>query len=828
MPSNKMSGYKNRNRTRDRHWREPKQDGLLGSAPRGMHGRQQPGLLGGGPHNPAMAPAHRPNPWESGMMPGNRALPHPLPRNQGMWGGNAPQPPSLLGTPHIMGGGSGAGLLGGGPRDSTIMGINQLARMNSRDTKMALNIIDTVLGPQHGGPGHRYNQFPYKMGHMDRSKMARGSGHASSRSGGGGGGSGSSSDLRKWLKDKRSTPDPRSASRHFASTSSSHHRSGSSSSASSSRKDRPESSRGTSPPKTVDDKDAEAEEKCPVEALHCHVCNIDQFSSLSSFKQHLRSSPHEEMLSALYRKNSAVLDLLRQQSKIAAMQQTLAATVDDKEPKKSQCYKCFCKVPGSLQRHIASVEHKLVNNFQIVKCCNVWYSSRPDYEQHKLSFRHLLTKYEEKQQKLLKEEKTLENSEEQEEEDGGSSKVAGEWWSPTDRALKNLRQASQSSEPLTSASLSPYTGLRPVGESFVQCRALLECSVCDERFDSSAADLHCRSNTHYLHVLNALKAQDEMEAAAAQPAPEKLNADELAQSREDDLQNQSSPSNSCTVKPERTNTSDDDAKEEQNDHDLGYRVKREDERSQVSDGEQFLGRQHDDPDDDEDERMIYEGLHDEPQLEFDDDEEELHDEDDASKANDEKITSEELESSRVDDAEKSSTVAGEDVNDTPHLYEGKDKENVDQFEHELIENETEKRHEQQESTNTDPKSAEDKDAEPASERVVNLEENASVLPPPADNIPENDKNLSINECETKHEELEDVKHKESEEVQSDDAPEDPPRTTSEAEREEEQPADAQATRRSGRASRKRPAADDAAEPVAKRGRGRGRGRGGRK
>ena len=110
------------------------------------------------------------NPWEGGVVPGGRGggggmglmgnlqvpsggllrgphmqgppmrHPHPHPHMQG------PQS-SLLGNPEgfcpSMGG---PGLLGGRPSTAAILGINQLSQMNSRESKMALNIINNVLG----------------------------------------------------------------------------------------------------------------------------------------------------------------------------------------------------------------------------------------------------------------------------------------------------------------------------------------------------------------------------------------------------------------------------------------------------------------------------------------------------------------------------------------------------------------------------------------------------------------------------------------------------------------------------------------------------------
>ncbi|XP_018010052.1 uncharacterized protein LOC108667529 [Hyalella azteca] len=626
--NNKMSGNHNarrpRNvRPRDRNWRDSRQSGLLGNAPRHVQGRPQPGLLGGAPRNPPGGALHRPSPWESGMTPGNCGMGMGMTHGHDpmAWGaGNPLQAPSLLGNPEMVrgGGGGGPGLLGGAPHGS-VLGINQLTRLNNNDPKMALN----VLGPN--ATPHPYRDPPNMMRPMDRGKMAHsGRYNRSVGSGGGGGGGnrsssdGSSRDLRKWLKDKRGLNDARPAHQQSSSTApNSSHFGGqrSSSSSAASRRDRPSGISRKPAPKVVDEKDAEAEEKCPVEALRCHVCKLDSFTSVDDYKKHLKSSVHGEILNALHRKNSAVLDLLRQQSKIAAMHLMLA--LDDKDAKKSQCYKCICKVAGSLQKHINSVEHKLVNNFQIVKCCNVWFSSRPDYEHHRLGFRHLLAKHEERQKVEVPEPgSTVVGDNEEAPLDNQD-----EWWGAADRALKCLRRTCDRPEPLTSASLPPYSGDTPVGESFLSCHASLKCSACDERLDPSLAEVHCRSNAHYMHVLSALKSKEDKEAPAATET-----------SRDEEVVDACHSTDSSTDLPSQSPSRGKDGDEgshfsEETRDGTSMQAEAESKDDDIEEGSNG-------PEDDEDERMIYEGLNDEPQLDFVEEEELCQKSDDSDTARD--------------------------------------------------------------------------------------------------------------------------------------------------------------------------------------------------
>jgi len=237
----------------------------------------------------------------------------------------------------------------------------------------------------------------------------------------------------------------------------------------------------------------------PVEAIHCHICNLLKFSSKKAYLAHLGGSTHEEMARAFHSRNSALLQLLRSEVKMNSQRQIISSKISGDKVKLNQCFKCHCQILGSLQKHLNSVEHKLVNNFLVVKCCDIWFQERVEYEEHKLTLSHLLKTYESLAKKSSEDEVEKEIKEDDSEEDPVSKE---EWASSTKSAL----MAIEFDEDLSTLdSLQPYSSEISTGKQFLQCEAVVHCSACNTKVDSSNIEAHTKSYDHYNKILAALK-----------------------------------------------------------------------------------------------------------------------------------------------------------------------------------------------------------------------------------------------------------------------------------------------------------------------------------
>merc|ERR1712198_19125 len=73
-----------------------------------------------------------------------------------------------------------------------------------------------------------------------------------------------------------------------------------------------------------------------------------------------------------------------------------------------ECFKCQCPIPFNMQKHLKTPEHNLVVNYTTVKCCGRFYNSRGEFEEHKLSLKHLKRTGEIEKRAKLRKEKELE------------------------------------------------------------------------------------------------------------------------------------------------------------------------------------------------------------------------------------------------------------------------------------------------------------------------------------------------------------------------------------------------------------------------------------
>ncbi|XP_063614208.1 uncharacterized protein LOC134787367 isoform X2 [Penaeus indicus] len=253
-------------------------------------------------------------------------------------------------------------------------------------------------------------------------------------------------------------------------------------------------------------KEAKPREEIPREALKCHMCDLTKFGSIKGYLNHLESKNHEEMARLFHAKGVALLQLLRAESKLASLRNTVKLRKMGVKGRFMQCFRCQTRIFGNLAKHVKTTEHQLVSNFLNLKCCSRWFPSRVDLEEHRLSLLHLRRQYEFEQRKKAKEEK-----EKKEWEESKVPENAPPAWRRLIHQLDQLKALHNHPSEMTLGTIPAYDPAAPTGLNFIGTKTQFYCRVCTDLMApaSRVVDAHCRSINHYNTLLSHLGKMEE-------------------------------------------------------------------------------------------------------------------------------------------------------------------------------------------------------------------------------------------------------------------------------------------------------------------------------
>lgn len=236
-------------------------------------------------------------------------------------------------------------------------------------------------------------------------------------------------------------------------------------------------------------KDEEPLLAIPKEALKCHVCKKDKFSSVEAFLQHRKGKQHQAVLKLFKSKSASVLQLLKAESKLASDRTFDKGWMKRHKVGPQHCNICQCQVNGNPEKHNKSMEHKMVVSYNNQKCCNTQFTDRTKYESHLLSLRHLKNTYEKDQKREFdKDEAKL------------TMKKAIDIYKQCDADLKELKQTYPELD--LNAELPEYEENKPIGLNFIVKKINYHCICCDQRFFAhvNLVEPHCRSYDHFANM----------------------------------------------------------------------------------------------------------------------------------------------------------------------------------------------------------------------------------------------------------------------------------------------------------------------------------------
>ncbi|XP_047501098.1 uncharacterized protein LOC125047050 [Penaeus chinensis] len=253
-------------------------------------------------------------------------------------------------------------------------------------------------------------------------------------------------------------------------------------------------------------KEAKPREEIPREALKCHMCDLTKFGSIKGYLNHLESKNHEEMARLFHAKGVALLQLLRAESKLASLRNTVKLRKMGVKGRFMQCFRCQTRIFGNLAKHVKTTEHQLVSNFLNLKCCSRWFPSRVDLEEHRLSLLHLRRQYEFEQRKKAKEEK-----EKKEWEESKVPENAPPAWRRLIHQLDQLKTLHNHPSEMSLGTIPAYDPAAPTGLNFIGTKTQFYCRVCTDLMApaSRVVDAHCRSINHYNTLLSHLGKMEE-------------------------------------------------------------------------------------------------------------------------------------------------------------------------------------------------------------------------------------------------------------------------------------------------------------------------------
>lgn len=289
------------------------------------------------------------------------------------------------------------------------------------------------------------------------------------------------SDLRGRLAPKRSWSDslPSDDTSKFKR----HRRSSQDDSDTSERKDKPVKKESS------EKDDSSDKEDIVTEALYCHMCKHGNFTSVKTYLFHLDGVRHKKTAVAFHAKNEATLEYLRKNAKLASIRfGGLDNTVTP-----SRCSICTALVKESFYKHKKLLEHRLVKKFLKPKCCDRFFKTRYDMDEHRLSLPHLKKVHKSNEtQKLL-----------MEEVDGdGLAK-----WNH-EEAIKHLKSKNPlQRDDLTLENIPPFDGNNFIGVDILEPRDSLLCRPCQTLLPLGLKILenHMASIDHYNAVVDYLR-----------------------------------------------------------------------------------------------------------------------------------------------------------------------------------------------------------------------------------------------------------------------------------------------------------------------------------
>ncbi|CAL4073789.1 unnamed protein product [Meganyctiphanes norvegica] len=217
----------------------------------------------------------------------------------------------------------------------------------------------------------------------------------------------------------------------------------------------------------------------PIEALHCHMCDLGDFGSISNYISHLEGISHDSMAKAYLSKCTANLEVFRAEAKITSHR--VIVKVSKNVKKETQfCPKCQCQVLGGLAAHEKTSVHLQVLNYLGVRCCGTSFNDRIELEEHWLSLQHiqfrskLFAKFNDLGFALQSEEKNRQK-------------------------LSAKATAELQYDVTTWPAFDPKV---PVGLRYVDIGASNKCRVCSEYLEPVAVVIlsHCCSSKHYQNM----------------------------------------------------------------------------------------------------------------------------------------------------------------------------------------------------------------------------------------------------------------------------------------------------------------------------------------
>ncbi|XP_064096868.1 uncharacterized protein LOC135208520 isoform X1 [Macrobrachium nipponense] len=292
----------------------------------------------------------------------------------------------------------------------------------------------------------------------------------------------------------------------------------------------------------------------PLEALYCHMCDQSKFSSVDSYLMHQIGKKHVAMTRSFYAKSNATYHVLKSDVKMELRRDLSIANV----PTDGYCPTCDVPKWGK-SHHMGIAANRLLHRFVKPLCCNNQrFASRLQYENHRLSLKHLENDYKKmvaseerfkKRLSELKEEMKTEGMEEEIKQIEEEEERIGKLFTVAERIkaiwtllvpkmnslgkeklpdkivkLKTLREINlRMKKPIkNTVQLVPFDPSEPVGIGNMIVSTHFRCSICSKSIepDKESVLAHCSSEDHYK---NALRKQEEMR-----------NAEKLAQEKKEE------------------------------------------------------------------------------------------------------------------------------------------------------------------------------------------------------------------------------------------------------------------------------------------------------
>lgn len=245
----------------------------------------------------------------------------------------------------------------------------------------------------------------------------------------------------------------------------------------------------------------------PQDALKCHMCDVQNFTSVTSYLNHLESQAHQQMTDLFHAKGRLTFQLLQANAALACQRIMNKSRKVGVKGRILECFKCQCRIPFTLAKHINSPEHQQVINFMSEKCCGRSYNNREDLEEHRLSLVHLRRQMACDARKDEKED----NDQEQLEALGMGDLTTEEQQAALNGNVKDNVQAVkvEVAPHYTPDTIPPYDPDSALGKTFVLSKSQYHCRCCRQFFPSgkNAIENHCRSSNHYEHFVAYVKQQ---------------------------------------------------------------------------------------------------------------------------------------------------------------------------------------------------------------------------------------------------------------------------------------------------------------------------------